>query len=147
MYVLVFSFTMRSFTREYEVFGCKEGDFICAEIKKETTTIKNDWGERLMACRRLLLCIPSNSNRHHRCLSNSMTFSATPEPIERLDSAGSEILDTLEKLRLEPAWIAEKRSEWGERVIVPEWEEDSYRAKNGWLVRMNRIYTVSLVSV
>jgi hypothetical protein len=68
-----------------------------------------------------------------------MTFSTALEPIERLDSDSSEILDSLEKLRLEPAWIAEKRGEWGEKVIVPEWEEDSdYRAKNGWLVRMNR---------
>ena len=64
-----------------------------------------------------------------------MTFSTTPEPIERLDSTSIEILDSLEKLRLEPAWIAEKRSEWGEKVMVPEWEEDSYRAKNGWLGR------------
>jgi acyl-coenzyme A thioesterase PaaI-like protein len=64
-----------------------------------------------------------------------MTVSTTPEPIERLDSAGSEILDSLEKLRLEPAWIAE-RSGWGDKISVPEWEEDSdtcnYRAKNGW---------------
>jgi acyl-coenzyme A thioesterase PaaI-like protein len=73
---------------------------------------------------------PSNKN---------MTFSTTPEPIERLDSADSVILDSLEKLRLEPEWIAEKRREWGEKVMVPEWEEDSdtdnYRAKNGWLGR------------
>jgi hypothetical protein len=75
-----------------------------------------------------------------------MTFSTTLEPIERLDSASSEILDSLDKLRLEPAWIAEKRSEWGEKVMVPEWEEESdYRAKNGWLVRINR-YRIDVVS-
>lgn len=68
-----------------------------------------------------------------------MTFSTAPEPIERLDSISSEVLDSLEKLRFEPAWIVEKRGEWGEQVMLPEWGEDSdnYRAKNGWLVRMN----------
>jgi hypothetical protein len=77
-----------------------------------------------------------------------MTFSTTPEPIERLDSASSEILDSLEKLRLEPAWIAERRSEWGEKVMVPEWEEDSgYRAKNGFLVRTNGIDVACLRKV
>jgi hypothetical protein len=72
-----------------------------------------------------------------------MTFSTDPEPIERLDSSitsSSIEIDNLDKVRLDPAWIAEKRSEWGEKVIVPEWEEDSdtcdYRAKNGWLVRI-----------
>lgn len=33
-----------------------------------------------------------------------------------------------------PGWYVEKYSEWGERLSVPEWVCDRYRAKHGWKV-------------
>lgn len=39
-----------------------------------------------------------------------------------------------------PAWAADKAFvvEWGEQLIVPEWEDkDDFRANNGWRVRNN----------
>jgi hypothetical protein len=34
-----------------------------------------------------------------------------------------------------PAWAEEARVEWGEPLIVPEWEDkDDFRLKNGWKV-------------
>ena len=33
-----------------------------------------------------------------------------------------------------PQWYNQLRPTWGEKIVVPEWEEEgnSYRAKNGW---------------
>jgi hypothetical protein len=36
-----------------------------------------------------------------------------------------------------PSWVSELRSNWGETVVVNEWQQDdgTYRAKHGWQVR------------
>lgn len=36
-----------------------------------------------------------------------------------------------------PSWVPELRSDWGEAVVVDEWQQDdgTYRAKHGWQVR------------
>mmetsp|Transcript_2338 Transcript_2338/g.4658 ORF Transcript_2338/g.4658 Transcript_2338/m.4658 type:complete len:222 (-) Transcript_2338:53-718(-) len=41
--------------------------------------------------------------------------------------------DILEETLL-PQWYQQLRPTWGEKIVVPEWEDDgcSYRAKNGW---------------
>lgn len=28
--------------------------------------------------------------------------------------------------------LVKDRSSWGERLVVPEWEDDAYRRANGW---------------
>ena len=39
----------------------------------------------------------------------------------------------LDKTRSLPGWVEEKSDEWGEKLVIPEWEDSNrYRAKNGW---------------
>jgi len=34
-----------------------------------------------------------------------------------------------------PAWVEESQKQWGDSLIVPEWEDkDNYRQHNGWKV-------------
>lgn len=70
-----------------------------------------------------------------------MTFAAAVPEEEALSGGAMDASEALMKqLRLSPAWIEERRDEWGERLIVAEWEDDStksddasgYRKKNGW---------------
>lgn len=45
-----------------------------------------------------------------------------------------------------PAWIEENRALWGEPVLLPEWDIDneSYRSKHGWKVRISQSSSVFL---
>jgi hypothetical protein len=65
-----------------------------------------------------------------------MTYSASVDLIEQPTKSETSI-DSLELVPTdEPAWIAEKRPDWGEKLVVAEWEDrDHFRAKNGWKVR------------
>ena len=40
-----------------------------------------------------------------------------------------------------PNWVNERRPTWGEKLAVPEWEQDdgTYRSKHGWKVRTKGI--------
>jgi hypothetical protein len=53
-----------------------------------------------------------------------------------LDEQDQETIPTLAHPM--PSWVPELRSDWGETVLVDEWQQDdgTYRAKHGWQVRL-----------